>query len=54
MSRDCFDLMCQKIIADIGGSKFKSEYYIFDFLMGKDNMYDENTLTSGGYISGEV
>ena len=44
----------QRIICSIGERKFKSEAYIDAFLKGKDNMYDANEKTSGGYISGEV
>lgn len=33
---------------------FKWEAYINAFLKDKDQMYDANIKTSGGYISGEV
>ena len=54
MTRDCFALLCSSIISKIGEKQFKSEAYIDAFLKGKDPMYEANTQTTGGYISGEV
>ena len=54
MTRDCFNLLCQRIIVCVGEAKFKSEAYIDAFLKGKDQMYDANVKTTGGYIAGEV
>ena len=54
MKRDCFNLLCQRIIVCVGEAKFKSEAYIDAFLKGKDQMYDANVKTTGGYIAGEV
>jgi len=54
MTRDCFALLCSTIISKIGEKQFKSEAYIDAFLKGKDPMYEANTQTTGGYISGEV
>ena len=54
MTREYLDLFSQRIIISIGESQFKSEAYIDEFLKGKDNMYDVNIITTGGYIAGEV
>ena len=54
MSRECFSLLCQKIICGIGEKAFKSESYINAFLRGKDQMFNAHERTSGGYISGET
>ena len=54
MTRDCFALLCSTIISKIGEKQFKSEAYIDAFLKGTDPMYEANTKTTGGYISGEV
>ena len=54
MSRDCFDNLCQAIIAAVGEREFCSELYINAFLREKDNMYIAHEKTSGGYISGEI
>ena len=53
MDRECFHLLCQRIIS-VGEKEFKSEAYIDAFLKGKDPMYDAHVCTSGGYVSGEV
>ena len=49
MNRDCFNLLFQRVIVGVGESKFKSEAYIDAFLKGKDQMYDANVKTTGGY-----
>ena len=54
MTRDCFQLLCDRIIAGIGEASFKSEAYIDAFLKGKNAMYKANVQTTGGYIAGEV
>ena len=54
MPRDCFDNLCQAIIAAVGEREFCSELYINAFLREKDNMYIAHEKTSGGYISGEI
>ena len=61
MTRLCFDLLCQKIIAAVGESGFKSEAYIDAFLEGDSFIFDRSKqmhqaqkLTSGGYVSGEI
>ena len=53
MTRDYFDLLCQKNIAAIDESMFRSEVYISAFFRGRDKMYDDNTLNNGRYISRE-
>ena len=54
MTRDCFKLLRQKIIASVGEPEFKSDTYISAFLRGKDKMYDTNCETTEGVISSEV
>ena len=54
MTRECFALLCSTIISKVGEKEFKSEAYIDAFLKGTDPMYEANTKTTGGYISGEV
>ena len=54
MTRDCFALLCSKIIGEIGEKEFKSKAYIDNFLKCKDLMYEANTKATGGYIYGEV
>ena len=54
LNRDCFDLLCNTIIAGVGEKAFKLEAYIDAFLKGKNSMYDANVATTGGYIAGEV
>ena len=53
MIRDCFSMLCQRIISKIGEKQLKSEVYSNAFLKGNDQMYDTNYKTSGGCISGE-
>ena len=61
MTRECFILLCGKIIASIGESNFKSEAYIDAFLTKEGIVHDcvsimtrAHMLSSGGFISGEV
>ena len=62
MSHHCFQLLCQKIIAHVGESNFKSEEYIDAFLHNPYNpsftrqtcIHYAHCHTTGGYISGEV
>lgn len=54
MTRDCFDLLCQRKIAGVGEQNFKSEPCIDAFLTGRDTMYDTHVKSSSGYIVGEV
>ena len=54
MTRPCFGLLCQNKISFIGESKFKYEAFIDAFLKDKISMYNAHTLTTCGYISGEV
>ena len=54
MTRDCFNLLCQKIIDTTGESNFKYQSFISVFLRVKDRVYDATTLTTGGYISEEL
>ena len=54
MTRRCFNLLYQKIIASVGESQFKPEAYITEFLRGKDQIHDASYLTTAGYISGEI
>ena len=60
MTRDCFSMLCNRIIVHVGESNFKSEAYLDAYL--RDNSYNDtftrmhhaHLSTSGGYISGEV
>ena len=54
VSRECFHLLCKKIIYAICETEFKSEFYIDAFLRGKDEMFNAHEHTSSGYISGET
>ena len=54
MTRECFALLCSRIIISIGEKNFKSESYIDAFLKGKDSMFDAHEKTSGGFISRET
>ena len=54
MTRECFALLCSRVIISIGEKNFKSESCIDAFLKGKDSMFDAHEKTSGGYISGET
>ena len=54
MTRVCFQLLCAKIISQIGERNFKSESYIDAFLLTKNKMFLAHEKTSGGYISGET
>ena len=44
MTRDCCQLLYNKIIAAVGESAFKSEAYIESFLKGFFLMYDANVI----------
>ena len=58
MNRNCFQLLCQKIISTVGESKFKSEEYIAAFLVNpysplslqSAKIHNAHCYTSGGYI----
>ena len=54
MSKDCFSSLSNTIKLKIGESKFKSQEFIDAFLIGKNSMYDANSLTTAGYVSGEI
>ena len=61
MTRECFTLLCGKIIASIGESNFKSEAYIDAFLIKEGIVHNRvsimasaNMATTGCFISGEV
>ena len=54
LNRQCFAMLCQNIISNIGEEKSKSEAYINEYLKGNGSMYDAHGLTSSGYITGEV
>ena len=61
MPRECFDLLCEKIEANVGEREFKSENYLHLFRGGyKDNdlrttnIMRAHEATTGGFISGEV
>ena len=58
MPRECFDLLCEKIEANVGESEFKSEQYLSLLRRGYEgnvrNIMRAHETTTGGFISGEV
>ena len=54
MTRNCYTLLCNTIIARVGERLFKSESYIDAFLRKKDPIYVANCHITCGYIYGEV
>ena len=65
MPRECFDLLCKKIRANVGEDKFKSEEYLEDLtnsLAPPDSiatcrlrrLAKAHLNDTGGWISGEV
>ena len=54
MTRVCFQLLCAKIISQIGESNFKSESYINAFLLNKNKMFMAHQKTSGRCISSKI
>ena len=54
MTRECFDLLVDKIKISIGEKRFKSESYIDCFLNHPGQMQYANVRTTGGFISGET
>jgi hypothetical protein len=53
MKKECFNQLCQRIIAAVGERNFKSKHYI-DTVLKSTSIYVAHQSTSGGYISGEV
>lgn len=56
---DCFDSLCQKISANVGEDKFKSEAYLREVLNLNDQTYPNHILqahiaTTSGFNSGEI
>lgn len=54
MTQPCYDLLYQCIISFVGKSNSKDEAYIDAFLKENILMYNALSLTTWGYISGEV
>jgi hypothetical protein len=62
MERECFEYLCQRIIANVGEGEFKSEEYLNELKHGyvegvkvKDtNIANAHTHSTGGFVSGEV
>ena len=54
MTRDCYTLLYNMIVAGVEKHVFTSDSYIHAFLRNKEPMYDANVNTTGGYISGEA
>ena len=61
MERECFQFLCERIIANVGEDAFKSEEYLYDLKHGHIAVEDKhiNILhaheqSTGGFVSGEV
>jgi hypothetical protein len=54
MSQQCFNELCQSIIAGVGENAFKSEYYIEQMLQRRVPIYLAHQESCGGFICGEV
>ena len=54
MTRECFELLCEKIKLSVGEKKFKSKAYIECFLDYAGHIYHANCATTGVYILGET
>jgi hypothetical protein len=62
MERECFEYLCQQIIANVGEGEFKSEKYLNELKHGdivgikvKDtNIANAHIHSTGGFVSSEV
>ena len=57
MSKDCFELLCEKIIENVGESEFKSEEFLKERMTEgnrSSNLMKAHLATTGGYICGEI
>ena len=54
MTRECFELLCEKIKLSVDEKKFKSETYIKLYLNYPGNIYHANCATTCGYIYGKI
>jgi hypothetical protein len=53
MTKECFAILCRRIIAAVGEKNFKSEQYI-ESMLKSTSIHAAHETTSGGYICGEV
>jgi len=57
MSKECFDLLCDRIKSNVGEREFKSEVYLKQLLdsdLKSNNILKAHKETTGGFISGEI
>ncbi|KAL7506494.1 hypothetical protein ACHAXN_009688 [Cyclotella atomus] len=61
MERECFEHLCQQIIANVGEGAFKSEEYLHELKHGyvgidikNTNIANAHEHSTGGFVSGEV
>ena len=60
MTRECFTLLCERILSNVGHENFKSEQYLNEVRLGiitekkKSNSFNAHQKSTGGFISGEV
>ena len=57
MSKECFDLLCDRIKSNVGEREFKSEVYLKQLShidLKSANILKAHEATTGGFISGEI
>jgi hypothetical protein len=57
MTKQCFQLLCEKIIDNVGVEEFKSEAYLKEVLESagpEHNIMKAHIATTGGFICGEI
>lgn len=57
MSKECFQLLCDKVIEHVGVDEFKSEAYLKEKMQNRSlerNLMKAHAATTGGYICGEI
>ena len=61
MSKECFEILCERIESNVGDREFKSEAYLVRYqdCNSDKNLFSTNILkalaeSTGGFISGEL
>jgi hypothetical protein len=57
MTKQCFELLCERIIDNLGVKEFKSKAYLNEVMRTpspEHNMMKAHIATIGGYICGEI
>ena len=54
MSRECFDMLCDKIKVSVGEKAFQSEAYISVSLSYPGHIQNAQVAISGDFVSGKV